>query len=42
MIRKDWNDLGNLMYQSLNSLKNDYKVSCNELDYLVELSLIFT
>ncbi len=31
--------LGQLMYQSHFSLQNDYKVSCPELDYLVELTL---
>ncbi len=41
MTTKDWSNLGKLMYQSHNSLKNDYKVSCNELDYLVELSQSF-
>lgn len=29
------------MYQSHNSLKNDYKVSCDERDYLVKLSQNF-
>ncbi|AEB28493.1 galactokinase [Francisella hispaniensis] len=41
MVAKDWQKLGKLMYQSHNSLKNDYKVSCDELDYLVELSQNF-
>lgn len=41
MAVKDWQQLGKLMYQSHNSLKNDYKVSCDELDYLVELSQNF-
>ncbi|MDE5002730.1 galactokinase, partial [Francisella tularensis subsp. holarctica] len=35
MVAKDWQKLGKLMYQSLNSLTNDYKVCCDELDYLV-------
>lgn len=41
MQSKDWQSLGKLMYQSHNSLKNDYKVSCDELDYLVDLSREF-
>ncbi|MFC4891597.1 galactokinase [Pseudofrancisella aestuarii] len=41
MQEKDWQKLGQLMYQSHDSLKNDYKVSCDELDYLVELSKTF-
>ncbi|BCD90823.1 galactokinase [Francisella halioticida] len=41
MQSKDWKSLGKLMYQSHNSLKNDYKVSCDELDYLVDLSKEF-
>ena len=41
MAKKDWTSLGQLMYQSHNSLKNDYRVSCDELDYLVELSQNF-
>ncbi|MGQ4002713.1 galactokinase [Francisellaceae bacterium CB299] len=38
MKNKAWYELGKLMYKSHYSLKDDYKVSCNELDYLVELS----
>ena len=41
MQNKDWQSLGKLMYQSHNSLKNDYKVSSDELDYLVDLSRQF-
>ncbi|APC97714.1 galactokinase [Francisella frigiditurris] len=41
MQEKDWQNLGQLMYQSHDSLKDDYKVSCDELDYLVELSKTF-
>ena len=41
MSAKDWQKLGKLMYQLHNSLKNDYKVSCDELDYLVKLSQNF-
>jgi galactokinase len=38
MNSKNWGKLGKLMYKSHYSLKNNYKVSCAELDYLVELS----
>ena len=38
MKAKDFNKLGALIYQSHDSLQNDYEVSCKELDYLVELS----
>ncbi|MDE4992308.1 galactokinase, partial [Francisella tularensis subsp. holarctica] len=41
MVAKDWQTLGKLMYQSHKSLKNEYKVICDELDYLVELSQNF-
>lgn len=41
MAAKDWQKLGKLIYQSHNSLKNDYKVSCDERDYLVKLSQNF-
>lgn len=41
MESQNWQDLGRLMYQSHNSLRDDYKVSCAELDYLVELSQNF-
>lgn len=41
MQTKDWQSLGKLMYQSHNSLKNDYRVSSDELDYLVDLSRKF-
>ncbi|MCH8329942.1 MAG: galactokinase [Bacteroidetes bacterium] len=34
----DWADVGRLMKESHLSLKNNYEVSCHELDYLVELS----
>lgn len=32
----DLSTLGNLMYSSHNSLKNQYQVSCDELDFLVD------
>jgi galactokinase len=34
----DWSRVGNLMYQSHESLRDDYEVSCRELDLLVELA----
>jgi galactokinase len=36
--RKDLNEFGRLMWQSHESLKNDYEVSCRELDVLVEIA----
>lgn len=33
---KDLEKLGTLLYQSHNGLQNDYEVSCEELDFLVE------
>ena len=35
LLNKDFAQLGSLMYQSHNSLQNDYEVSCPELDFLV-------
>jgi len=35
---RDWNELGQLMYASHKSLKNDFEVSCPELDLLVDLA----
>lgn len=34
----DWNRVGELMYASHASLRDDYEVSCDELDLLVELA----
>lgn len=34
--QKDFNQVGELMYQSHNSLSNLYEVSCEELDFLVD------
>lgn len=34
----DWNEVGELMYASHASLRDDYEVSCPELDLLVELA----
>jgi galactokinase len=39
MKEGDINQLGRLMYQSHFSLQHDYKVSCKELDYLVQQTL---
>jgi galactokinase len=36
--REDWATLGSLMYGSHASLRDDFKVSCAELDLLVELA----
>lgn len=38
MKAKDINLLGQLIYQSHSGLQNQYKVSCEELDFLVELA----
>jgi galactokinase len=35
---KKWLELGRLMYESHDSLKNDYAVSCRELDAVVEIA----
>lgn len=35
---KEWTLAGQLMYQSHNSLRDDYEVSCQELDLLVQLA----
>ena len=34
----DWSRVGDLMYASHNSLRDDYEVSCGELDLLVEIA----
>jgi galactokinase len=36
--RGDWSRVGKLMYASHNSLRDDYEVSCPELDLLVEIA----
>lgn len=38
LLRQDFHKLGQLMYASHHSLQYDYKVSCPELDFLVEHS----
>ena len=35
---ENWSELGELLYDTHNGLKNLYEVSCQELDYLVELT----
>jgi len=35
---KDWNRLGNLLFESHFGLKELYEVSCEELDFLVDLA----
>jgi galactokinase len=37
-VRRDWDEAGALMYASHVSLRDDYQVSCLELDVLVEAS----
>ncbi len=39
LIQKDFSRLGQLIYQSHFSLQNDYEVSCEELDFLVDLTI---
>jgi len=34
----DWGGLGSLMYDSHESLRHDYQVSCRELDFVVDLA----
>ena len=36
--KDDWDKVGQLMYASHNSLRDDFEVSCKELDILVELA----
>ena len=36
--RGKWDEVGQLMYASHKSLRDDYEVSCEELDFLVELA----
>ena len=36
--QRDWSQVGSLMYESHASLQRDYKVSCHELDVLVEIA----
>jgi galactokinase len=38
MVNNDPATLGQLMNQSHNSLRDDYEVSCSELDYLVDIA----
>jgi len=38
LVQNDFEKLGELMYQSHYSLQNNYEVSCQELDFLVELT----
>ena len=37
--RKDWKSFGELLFASHKGLKNLYKVSCEELDFLVDLAV---
>lgn len=36
IAKSNWSSAGSLLYASHNGLKNDYEVSCNELDHLVD------
>jgi galactokinase len=36
--REDWTSIGSLMYDSHTSLRDDYEVSCAELDLLIDLA----
>jgi galactokinase len=38
LTKNDLVEFGNFMYETHVGLKNDYEVSCKELDYLVELT----
>ena len=38
MHQNDWNTVGHLMYESHTSLRDDFEVSCVELDLLVDLT----
>ncbi|CAF1142914.1 unnamed protein product [Rotaria sordida] len=38
LINNDYNEFGRLMYDSHESLRDDFEVSCEELDQLVELA----
>jgi galactokinase len=38
LVREDLNRFGQLMYESHRSLRDDYEVSCDELDLMVELA----
>ncbi len=41
MRAQNWHAFGALMFESHQSLQHDFRVSCDELDYLVELSKHF-
>jgi galactokinase len=38
MLASDWSKVGELMYASHRSLRDDYEVSCSELDAVVEIA----
>ncbi len=38
LLAKDWKHVGQLMYASHDSLKNDFAVSCPEIDILVDIA----
>ena len=41
LVRKDFQQLGHLIYESHKSLQHDYEVSCRELDFLVNQTLTY-
>lgn len=38
IINKDWQTLGELMYKSHTSMRDDFEITCPELDYIVEIA----
>jgi len=41
LVEGDWAQVGTLMNESHASMKNDYEVSCNEIDFLADLAQKF-
>ncbi|MDR2756434.1 MAG: galactokinase, partial [Planctomycetaceae bacterium] len=38
MVRKDWKRCGKLMYESHTSMRDDFEITCTEIDLLVEIA----
>ncbi|MDR2439983.1 MAG: galactokinase [Planctomycetaceae bacterium] len=38
MVRKDWKTCGKLMYESHVSMRDDFEITCTEIDLLVEIA----
>ncbi len=36
LVERDWSTVGTLLYSTHESLQNDYEVSCDELDFIVQ------